>query len=164
MTVPLQQSKGMQSSKRGMWKGYHLSIEGIQKDSFFVKKWHILKGKGLDLMTRIKFFIVPPPPPQAPFFILGILYWAKAVILYHKIYWIGIHLRFPPTQRSSYGVGVRLATVKRLCSFIISAMFCGYSNPLLVHLQLKHWGNVFFFRLGWKKRLLSKGDVVLRLG
>ena len=30
-TVHLQQLKGMQSSKLGMWKGYHLSIEGITK-------------------------------------------------------------------------------------------------------------------------------------
>ena len=28
-TAHLQQLKGMQSSKQGMWKGYHLSIEGI---------------------------------------------------------------------------------------------------------------------------------------
>ena len=66
-------------------------------------------------------------------------------------------------QRSSYGVGVRSAFVKRWCPFIISAMFNGYSNPLLAHLQ----GNIaetFFFRLGWKKTLLSSGDVVLRLG
>ena len=31
MTMHLQQLKGIQSSKRGMWKGYHLSIEGIPK-------------------------------------------------------------------------------------------------------------------------------------
>ena len=30
----LQQLKGMQSSKQGMWKGYHLSIEGLQKGYF----------------------------------------------------------------------------------------------------------------------------------
>ena len=66
-------------------------------------------------------------------------------------------------QRSSYGVGVRSAFVKFWYPFVISAMFNGYSNPSLVHLRLKHRGNVFFFRLGWKKRLLSKGDVVFRL-
>ena len=31
MTVHLQQLKGMQSSKQGMWKGYHLSIGGVKK-------------------------------------------------------------------------------------------------------------------------------------
>ena len=54
-----------------------------------------------------------------------------------------------------------LAFVKRWYYFIISAMFYGYSNLSLVHLRLKHRGNVF--RLGWKKRLVSKSDVVLRL-
>ena len=43
-----QQLKGMQSSKQGMCKGYHLSIEGIRKGYLFCKKWYI-KGKGLDL-------------------------------------------------------------------------------------------------------------------
>ena len=43
-----QQLKGMQSSKQGMCKGYHLSIEGIRRGYFFVKKWYI-KRKGLDL-------------------------------------------------------------------------------------------------------------------
>ena len=37
------------------------------------------------------------------------------------------------------------AFVKRWYYFIISAMFYGYSNPSLVHLRLKHRGNVFFF-------------------
>ena len=35
--------------------------------------------------------------------------------------------------------------------FIISAMFNGYSNLLLVHLRLKHRGNVFF-RLGYGRK------------
>ena len=42
--------------------------------------------------------------------------------------------------------------VIRWCSFIISAMFFGYSNLLLVHLRLKH-------QRGWYNRLLSKGHV-----
>ena len=44
----LQQLKGMQSSKQGILKGYHLPIEGIRKGTFFVKN-DILKGKELDL-------------------------------------------------------------------------------------------------------------------
>ena len=49
-------------------------------------------------------------------------------------------------QRSSYGVGVRSAIVKRWCPFIISAMFDSYSNPLLAHLQ----GNIAeTFLFGW---------------
>ena len=40
-TVHLQQLKGMQSSKQGMWKGYHLSIEGIRKGYFFRENWYI---------------------------------------------------------------------------------------------------------------------------
>ena len=32
--------KGMQSSKQGMWKGYHLSIDGIRKEYLFLEKWY----------------------------------------------------------------------------------------------------------------------------
>ena len=31
--------KGKQSSKQGMWKEYHLSIEGIRKEDLFCEKW-----------------------------------------------------------------------------------------------------------------------------
>ena len=44
MTVNLQQLKGPQSSKQGMWKGYHFSIEGIRNGYLFREKWYI---KGL---------------------------------------------------------------------------------------------------------------------
>ena len=45
-TVPLKDSaltavKGMQNSNKGMWKGYHFSIEGIQKGYLFRKKQYI---------------------------------------------------------------------------------------------------------------------------
>ena len=33
--VHLQQLKGMQSSKLGMWKGHHLSTEGILRKGYF---------------------------------------------------------------------------------------------------------------------------------
>ena len=55
----------MQSSKQGMSKRYHLSIEGIQKGYLFVKNG-IWKGKGLDLGAEppcINICWVPPPPP-----------------------------------------------------------------------------------------------------
>ena len=56
----------MESSKQGMWKGYHLSIEdGIRKGYLFREKWYI-KGKGLDFATeplRIKICWVPPHTP-----------------------------------------------------------------------------------------------------
>ena len=47
--VHLQHLKGMQSSQQGMWKGYHLLIEGIRKGYLFREKWYIKGGKGLDL-------------------------------------------------------------------------------------------------------------------
>ena len=37
----LQQLKGTQSSELGLWKWYHLSIEGIRKGDFFCRKWYI---------------------------------------------------------------------------------------------------------------------------
>ena len=43
-----QQLKGMQSSKLGMLKGYHLSLDGIQKGTLSVKNG-IYESKGLDL-------------------------------------------------------------------------------------------------------------------
>ena len=37
----LQQLRGMQSSKQGMWKGYYLSIEGVRKGYLLSEKWYI---------------------------------------------------------------------------------------------------------------------------
>ena len=42
----LQQLKGLQSSKRGMWKGYHLSIEGIRKGYPFSPKMVCKRVRG----------------------------------------------------------------------------------------------------------------------
>ena len=39
--VHLQLLKGMQSSILGVWKGYHLSIEGIRKGELFCQKRYI---------------------------------------------------------------------------------------------------------------------------
>ena len=52
----------MPSSKQGMWKGYHLSIEGIRRGYLFREKWYI-KGKGMDRVVeppRINICWVPP--------------------------------------------------------------------------------------------------------
>ena len=46
--------KGIQSSKLGIWKVYHLSIEGIQKGyRAFSAKNGIWKGKGMDLGAEL---------------------------------------------------------------------------------------------------------------
>ena len=42
----------MLTSKLGIRKGYHLSIEGIRRGYVYVKNG-IKKGKGLDLGTRL---------------------------------------------------------------------------------------------------------------
>ena len=47
MTVHLQQLKGLQISKQGMWKGYHFSTEGIRKG--YIKGVYKKKAKELDL-------------------------------------------------------------------------------------------------------------------
>ena len=44
-----EQLKWMQSCKLSMWKGYHLSLEGIRKGYFFCQKWYI---KGWDVGPR----------------------------------------------------------------------------------------------------------------
>ena len=70
-TAPLQRllsEKGMQSSKLGLWKGYHLSIKGIRIGTFSVKNGCIeynKKGKRLDLGAEpplIKLSWISPPP------------------------------------------------------------------------------------------------------
>ena len=64
-TIHLQNFEGMQSSKRGIWKGYHLSVEGIRKRYPIREKWYIAGGKGLDLGAeppRIKVCWLPPFP------------------------------------------------------------------------------------------------------
>ena len=58
------QLKGMQTSKQGMWKGHHFSIEGIRKRYLFREKKNGIKnGKWLDLgaeSPRINICWVPP--------------------------------------------------------------------------------------------------------
>ena len=60
----LQQFKGIQSSKQGMWKGYHLSIEGILKWYLFREKWYRKKrvrGWTLGRSLSAEKFIEYPP-------------------------------------------------------------------------------------------------------
>ena len=38
----IHQSKGIQSCKQGMWKGYHLPIKSIRKGYLFREKWYII--------------------------------------------------------------------------------------------------------------------------
>ena len=45
--VHLQQMKGMQSSKLGMWKGYHLPMEGVWKRHLFCQKMVYKWGLGV---------------------------------------------------------------------------------------------------------------------
>ena len=40
-TVNFQQLKGMHCCKQGLWMGYHLSIEVVQKGYPFCQKWYI---------------------------------------------------------------------------------------------------------------------------
>ena len=69
MKKHLQQLKGMQSSKWGKWKGYHLSKEGIREGYLFHEKWHI-KGYGFGprggVSPHKNLLSTPPPsPPDA---------------------------------------------------------------------------------------------------
>ena len=57
--MPLQPVKRMQTgSKPGMWKGYHSSIEGIQKEYPFLQN----SGKGLDLGQSLPVLKLLEPP------------------------------------------------------------------------------------------------------
>ena len=61
-TVNLKLLKGMLSSKLGMWKGYHLPMEGIRNGEFFCHKRYI-KGSGVKPGGRASpynTFLVPP--------------------------------------------------------------------------------------------------------
>ena len=62
--VYLQQFKGMQSSKLGMWKGYNLSTEGIQKGNWPFLSKKVYKGQGLSPRceaSRCKTLLSTPP-------------------------------------------------------------------------------------------------------
>ena len=50
----------MQSSKEGMWKGYHLSIRGIRKEFLFHENLYI-KGFGVDLGAEPPCTNILPP-------------------------------------------------------------------------------------------------------
>ena len=65
-SVHLLQLKGMKSSKQGMWKGYHLSIEGIRKGYLFswkmVYKRVRVGPRGGDSPYKHLLSNLPPPP------------------------------------------------------------------------------------------------------
>ena len=52
-TVHLQELKGMQSSKRGKWKGYHSSINRRYAKGVPFLSNRYIKGKGLDLRRSL---------------------------------------------------------------------------------------------------------------
>ena len=62
MYLVLQQLQRMQSSKQGMWKGYHLSIEGMQKGYLFCEKMGYKRLRGWTSGRNL--------PLQCPFFTL----------------------------------------------------------------------------------------------
>ena len=53
----------MQSSKLGMWKGYHLSIESQERGTFSVENG-IQKGKGLDIGEEPPCITLLSSPPR----------------------------------------------------------------------------------------------------
>ena len=81
----------MQCSKLGMWKGYHLSLEGIQKGYLFCLKWYIPRVKGWSLGQSL-FGEYPPPPPL---WVTVTLVWFFSLIslILCFIKWIKIHLK-----------------------------------------------------------------------
>ena len=61
----------MQSSKQGLWTGYHLSIEGLPKEYLFREKIVYKRVKGWTLersLPALTFVASPPPLPQVPAF------------------------------------------------------------------------------------------------
>ena len=81
----------MQRSKLGMWKGYHLSLEGIQKGYLFCLKWYIQRVKGWSLGQSL-FGEYPPPPPL---WVTVTLVWFFSLIslILCFIKWILIHIK-----------------------------------------------------------------------
>lgn len=69
-TLHSQQSKWMQSSKLGMWQGYHLSAEGLRKGYLSFQNCLVYKrmrgwtsGRSLSVYNSVKY----PPPRCVPF-------------------------------------------------------------------------------------------------
>ena len=61
------QLKGMPLSKQGIWKGDHLSVEGLGKGYLFCQKWYI-KGQWVKTLHgaspyKTKLGSLPSPPP-----------------------------------------------------------------------------------------------------
>ena len=66
--------KGMQSSKQGMWKGYHLSIEGVLKGYLFREKMVYKRVRGLT-----SGWSKPSPHPFSP---------SKGDLYFQQIAWL----------------------------------------------------------------------------
>ena len=76
-TVHLRQLKGMQSSKQGIWKGYHFSIECKRKEYLFCQTLY-LKGWGVGPRggaPPYKTFSGTPAPGSITFNSVGEILW-----------------------------------------------------------------------------------------
>ena len=84
--------------------------------------------------------------------------------LYFRCILIGQRWLYPTCVSSDPDIkSEELLWVGAGSTFIIHRYYFIICTLLLVHLRLKHRGNVFSVRI-WQKGLLSKGDVGIRLG
>ena len=84
----------MQRSKLGMWKGYHLSLEGIQKGYLFCLKWYIQRVRGWSLGQASSVSTLPPPlslPLWITVTLVWFFSWISLILCFIK--WILIHLK-----------------------------------------------------------------------
>lgn len=156
----------MQRSKLGMWKGYHLSLEGIQKGYLFCLKWYIQRVKGWSLGQSL-FGEYPPPPPL---WVTVTLVWFFSLIslILCFIKWIKIHLKAscpffenPDMLKEIMSPGGEIKSGKmgsKIYCVILHAL--SKRNVATIHIQLcvfteKHIGTPIFClpSLVWDLRL-----------
>ena len=104
--------------------GHHVRVVGV---CLYGQKPWVYKSRGLTPGTS------------------SFLYFRCILIEQRRLYPICVSSDPDIKSEELLWVGVGSTFVIHRYYFIIHALFFGYSNLLLVHLRLKHRGNVFFF-------------------
>ena len=152
--IPIQktvQLKGMQTSKQGMWKGHHFSIEGIRKGYLFREKNGIKNGKWLDLgaeSPRINICWVPSGGA------VGVHKWQPVLLL---LFVSSDYCRIPKTKEyivhrstvvSTYWIwsGLYVSSSENMEVRLSGVLIIDYNRPLIKALKQRDnrsWTEMF---------------------
>ena len=134
----------MQRSKLGMWKGYHLSLEGIQKGYLFCLKWYIQRVKGWSLGQSLFGEYSPPPPLWVTVTLVWFFSLISLILCFIK--WILIHIKGfcpffenPDVLKEIMPPGGEIKSVKmgiKICCVILHETL-SKCNVATIHIQLR---------------------------